>query len=112
MRKIALLFRSSILFDIVYKKNLGGNRDGFIATSIPIVNKTTLSQVKSLVNIAIENQTDCILMFHSIVNKESKYANDMWSWSSVKFAALCKWLKQEEIQGRLDVKRTIDLFQR
>ncbi len=111
IRKLSHLSHSDYLYCKAYNNHIGGIQDGFIATSVPIVNNATTSQVKSLINMAMRSNQDCILMLHSIVKKGNPFCDDMWRWDCEKFDCLCNWLKNEQDKGALIVTRNIDLLQ-
>lgn len=110
VRKIAHKIRSNYLYCMVYKKDLGGLKDGFVAISIPVIHTTSVNQVKSLVREAEKEQKDCILMFHSIIPREEPFYDNMWSWDRDNFEDLCRWLQNERNDGMLKVTTMMHLL--
>ena len=53
---------------------------------------------------------DCVFMFHSIVLSKDQYYSDLWSWDAEKFDELCKWLKREQSDKKIQVVTTIEMF--
>lgn len=109
IRKVAHISHNKQLYNMAFKNNIGGIRDGFIAASIPIIRSTTVDQVKYLIERSKARETDCILMFHSILAKGMEYYDDLWSWDADSFDGLCKWLDLERKKQTIDVVKTIDL---
>ena len=110
VRKVAHLTHSKKLYCKAFYDNLGGLEHGFIATSIPILHKTTIGQIIALIVKAKKEGKDCILMFHSVLNPGEEYYNKLWSYDATKFEELCAYLSAEMALGSINVLKTKDLI--
>lgn len=85
----------------------------FVVYSVPVMHNARLRQVKGVVKQAIIQKSDCVLMFHSVLNSDSPYYVDTWTWDRRRFDELCAWLKELEIQMKIrvgnDTKRGLDI---
>ena len=71
---------------------------------ISITNKTSLHQIKYLLN-NMQDETCVILIFHSL--SENKVCiNDRWCWNSTAFESLCEFVRDNKII----TLRNADLF--
>lgn len=109
IRKVAHISHNKRFYNMAFKNNIGGIKDGFIAASIPIVHSATVDQVKYLIEKSKSQETDCILMFHSILSNGMEYYDDIWSWDADSFDELCRWLDLERKKHALDIVKTIEL---
>lgn len=111
-RKTAAYTGSARLYEKAFNASVGMNLNHFVYYSVPVMNKATTEQVICLLNNAVMNKKDCILMFHSILGKEAPFYNNTWSWDKNKFIQLCAWLSKEKTMGILSVEKTMDLVER
>lgn len=109
-RKIAYYTGSKSLFIDVFKDSLLIEEDKYILYSIPILHNTSVAQVKAIIEHSVNANQDCILMLHSIVDTDSAYYNDTWSWDVNRFRQLCGFLhelKENNVVNIVDVKSLI-----
>ena len=66
--------------------------------------------IKYIVNKAIENKTDCLLILHSICKKGHPLEHDLYSWEWEKFEALCVYIHSLEVKGKLKSVLSKDLI--
>ena len=64
----------------------------------------------AIVNKAIENKTDCLLILHSICKKGHPLEHDLYSWKWEKFEALCVYIHSLEVKGKLKSVLSKDLI--
>lgn len=110
MRRLAYLTKSSYLYKQGFQNSLETLSNPFVLHSIPIMNKATVDQVQGIVQEAIKKKKDCILMFHSIVESDSPFIYDDWSWDRKKFEELCEWLVELSVKKMIKLLKTEDLI--
>lgn len=110
IRKLAYLTKSTYLYKKGFQASLEVVSDQFVLHSIPVMNRTTVNQVKTIISEAIYQQKDCILMFHSIVSEGNPYFNDTWSWDRKKFNELCEWLVEMSSKSKIQLLTIGDLI--
>ncbi len=101
------IFKSKKIFYGLNKKLLFDFNDkSKLIYGISITNRTTVNQIKHLINKMPKNSY-AILIFHSVLNKQDKgYGKDKWYWSTKKFRKLVVFLTNSNIK----VIRTKDIF--
>ena len=82
----------------------------FISTLLGNIVTILLSKIKYIVNKAIENKTDCLLILHSICKKGHPLEHDLYSWEWEKFEALCVYIHSLEVKGKLKSVLSKDLI--
>lgn len=98
-RKIHFPFFYYWVYKYTYFKD-----NNFLIYSVPVVKDNKLKEVKYLINKAVKEDKSYILMFHSILKKDEKYYNDLYSWDYNDFKKLCEFLKSLESEKKLKVK--------
>ena len=108
--KAAMKTRSKVLFIHPIKTSLAKIGKDRCVYSIPILHAHTLEQVIYLVDYAVAKNLDCIFMFHSILEWNMPYYEDMFSWDYERFTGLCEYLVCLRDKGQIKNIRNIDLF--
>lgn len=107
LRKISNLSGTSFFFKLsLYNYKLLEMNTSFFY-SIPITKKTTLKQLIDLLKYFSNKNKDCILMFHSILQKGEELYNDNWSWDYDDFRELCLFLNNND---SIEVVTNYDLY--
>lgn len=110
MRKLGRILKLKSCFIHAYYDTLMSEPDGIALYSVPILNSTSLNQVKGLVDKAVKEKKLCILMFHSIVKHTDEFASDPWSWNYDKFEGLCQYLHELTLSDKAKVQTCRDAF--
>lgn len=108
--KLAILTHSNVMFYASIKKSLQVVGTSMCVYSIPVLHNLTVEQIKYAIMKAETQKLDCVFMFHSIVLSKDQYYSDLWSWDAEKFDELCKWLKREQSDKKIQVVTTIEMF--
>lgn len=103
MKKMCRHLKLPFLYAFGYANAFLSNKDNYILFSIPIKKSTSLKQSIAIVNLAKFLKKDCILMFHSISDKN----DELWTWPRKRFIKLCDYLKQDD---RINVCTTMELI--
>lgn len=112
IRRFNRILHLPLLYSWVNKDSIEYGGD-FLLHSFPVIRDNKIQEVKGLISKLINNSDKdqvCILMFHSILNRGEPYYEDLFSWDYESFEALCKYLKAEEVNGKLILCKTADLF--
>lgn len=110
IRKINQYLHSPSVFGWIYKDTLLGKEDIFVLFSVPVLKRTSLNEVKYLVEKAVDKDQPLILMFHSILKQKEDFYDDTWTWDYDDFYKLCRYLKEMEILGKIRLSKTIDFI--
>ncbi len=98
IQKMARICGSRNLFLAVYKKTVDETEKDYpIIRSVPVLRDNTCGQIEKLIRFCQKKNRWCVLCFHSIVEKDSLYASDNFSWSMDKFVSLCGFIKNHGI---------------
>lgn len=108
-RKISRIIPAPFFYRYAYQDTLMDAAPDGVLYSIPVLSSVTVNQLKAILSEAIKTKKDCILMFHSIVEKGN--ARDNWKYEVDKFNALCHFLKDKQDEGRLQVATSMDIVQ-
>ena len=101
VRKFATLTKSSSLFCYFYRDVLNKTIiNNYILRSVPIMKQNSLSQIKAIIDTAIENKSWVILMFHSVLDKNEDGYVENFSWPLEDYQKLCEYiqLKNKDIE--------------
>lgn len=109
IRKLAHLSKSTWLYRLGYQDSLETSSGRFVFHSIPVMNRATVNQVKTIIEKAVYQKKVCVLMFHSIVGDDSPYFHDTWSWDRRKFEDLCEWLVKMSSDNRVQLSTMKEL---
>ena len=109
-RKISRIIPAPFFYRYAYQDTLMDKAPDGVLYSIPVLSSVTVNQLKAILSKAIKTKKTCILMFHSIVEKGS--ARDNWEYEVDKFDALCRFLKDKQDEGLLQVKTTMEIVNR
>lgn len=86
-----------------------GSYGRFVPSAV-MYHDTSLDQVLSLIDLAIDEQAGLVLMFHR-VKKEGEYNYDeLWNYDFDQTLRLLDYLVQKQAEGKLAVCTTRDLF--
>lgn len=108
-RKISRIIPTPFFYRYAYQDTLMDEAPVGVLYSIPVLSSVTVNQLKAILSEAIKTKKTCILMFHSIVEKGS--ARDNWEYEVDKFDALCRFLKDKQDEGLLQVKTSLNIVQ-
>ena len=109
IRKVSRVLSFPFLYRWAYSDTLMNNVEDDIIYSVPVLSSVTVSQLKSLIDAAIEKKKVCVLMFHSIV--EDGNSHDNWDYEKGKFEDLCKYLFALQEKGKLEVVTSLKAYQ-
>ena len=104
------IFRSRTGFISAYKETLIKPIENNILFCLPIMRRTTISQLIGAIKWANHRGHSIIILFHSILNKEQPYYKDAWTWDVKRFRKLCKHLDTHRNDGDYYLSTTIDGF--
>lgn len=111
IRKISRICGFKWPLYITYKNTLAHIvEDGYFLHGVPVLLDNSFDQIKYIVNKAIENKTDCLLILHSICKKGHPLEHDLYSWEWEKFEALCVYIHSLEVKGKLKSVLSKDLI--
>ena len=108
-RKISRGIPTPFFYRYAYQDTLMDTAPNGVLYSIPVLSSVTVNQLKAILSEAIKTKKTCILMFHSIVEKGN--ARDNWEYEVDKFDALCRFLKDKQDEGLLQVATSMDIVQ-
>ena len=106
-RKISRIIPAPFFYRYAYQDTLMDEAPNGVLYSIPVLSSVTVNQLKAILSEAIKTKKACILMFHSIVEKGC--ARDNWEYEVDKFDALCRFLKDKQDEGLLQVATSMDI---
>lgn len=109
--KLSYITHSKLLFYISAKRSLQIVGSNMHVYSIPVLHNHTIRQLKYTIMKAEMLNLDCVFMFHSIMTAQDRYYNDLWTWDVKKFEELCRWLKAEQDNNRIQVIKNIEVFE-
>lgn len=105
-RKAAAMTGNKKLFTLGFSNALMDLKDQYILYSVPVMYGAKLEQICAIVQQAIAENKDCILMFHSILRPTEPYYENTWSWDYDQFLALCDYLVAMRKQGKIELCTT------
>ena len=108
-RKISRIIPAPFFYRYAYQDTLMDTAPNGVLYSIPVLSSVTVNQLKAILSEAIKTKKACILMFHSIVEKDN--ARDNWEYEVDKFDALCRFLKDKQDEGLLRVETSLNIVQ-
>lgn len=109
-RKIGRLVHLKLLYKIAYRDTLMRFSRNKIVHSIPVMGDTSLEQLLGIIDSAISDRANVVLMFHSVVENTAGF--DQWAWSRDKFEGLCDYICKKRNEGKLTVCTTADMFRK
>lgn len=107
-RKISRIIPTPFFYRYAYQDTLMDEAPNGVLYSIPVLSSVTVNQLKAILSEAIKTKKACILMFHSIVEKGN--AQDNWEYEVDKFDALCRFLKDKQDKGLLQVDTSMNIY--
>ena len=108
-RKISRIIPTPFFYRYAYQDTLMDTAPNGALYSIPVLSSVTVNQLKAIISKAIKAKKACILMFLSIVEKGC--ARDNWEYEVNKFDALCRFLKDKQDEGLLQVETSLNIVQ-
>ena len=108
-RKFSRIIPAPFFYRYAYQDTLMDTAPDGVLYSIPVLSSVTINQLKAILSEAIKTKKACILMFHSIVEKGS--ARDNWEYETDKFDVLCRFLKDKQDEGLLQVETSLNIVQ-
>lgn len=110
LRKINRKLNIPQLFYYVYKNSNVKQNDTFLFHSVGIIKDTKLKEIKYLVTKAIEEDKNFILMFHSILEHNEKFYDDLFSWDRNDFIELCDFLVGLQKNKKIEICKVKDFI--
>ncbi len=110
MRKINRVLKKNWINGIVYKECYVKKEDDFVYPSIPVTYEMTVKNVEFLIQNAIKNNQDLILMFHSVCKQGEAYDADFWTWNYDSFMNLCAYLKRQVDMRKISVVKMQEMI--
>lgn len=107
-RKISRIIPTPFFYRYAYQDTLMDEAPNGVLYSIPVLSSVTVNQLKAILSEAIKTKKACILMFHSIVEKGN--AQDNWEYEVDKFDALCRFLKDKQDKGLLQMDTSMNIY--
>lgn len=107
---MARITKSKKLFLKCYRDSAMSVLNSYYLSAIIIHKKTTLNQVKAIVDFCINSQRWAILEFHGIDKVGSKEYEEIFCWSEEDFVKLCDYLQYQQDSGKLDVENPIEII--
>lgn len=107
-RKLSRILKWPWIYRLAFQDSLITEVDKNRLYSIPVLASATIGQVKALLLQAIKEKKACILMFHSIVPRNT--VRNTWDYPSETFEAICKMLSDFQSKNMLEVKTVMDLY--
>lgn len=112
VRKISRIWGLKWPLYWTYKKTFSNTvEDGYLVHGFGVLRDHSLLQIKYLINKAVENNLDIVLIMHSICKPDHNLANNLYSWDWTKFDELCKYIRYMEKKGLLKSTKTKELIQ-
>lgn len=111
VRKVSRIFGLKWLFYITYKNTLDNIvEDNYFVHGVPVLLDNSFEQIKYIIGKAVQNNTDCLLILHSICKKGHPLEHDLYSWDWEKFKKLCVYIQALEKKGMVKSSLTRELI--
>lgn len=108
VRKMSRVIPHPFFYKLAYKDTLMDRVEEDLIYSVPVLSSITVSELMSLVRMAIKKNKLLVLMFHSIMEEDNM--RDCWDYSTDKFRLLCKSIADLRDEGQLDVVTTMEAY--
>lgn len=109
-RRGSRILRLNSLFSCAYRETLMQERDGMIIYSVPVLHEIEAKQICHLIDIAIQEKKLCVLMFHSITNKQEKGYHSHWAWETKRFASVIHYIARKRELGQLEIHTVMNAY--
>lgn len=101
IRKLNSYLHLPILYGWIYRDTLLDDADDFVLYSVPVLNSTSVEELKHLLDLAIRKDKSVIFMFHSIQKKGEAYDHDTWTWEYDKLYGFCQHIRKLHAAGMI-----------
>lgn len=110
LRRLARIVKFKFLFRFVYSETIQLTKRGVVLFSVPILKETTVDQIIELIKYTCKKRGLCVLMFHSIQPKGTKFYSDNWTYDFKKFEQLCRKIAELRDEEKIEVKTTSQAY--
>lgn len=94
IRKISRIFHFQRIYASTYVTTLEYTiENNYLVHGVPVLNDNTVGQLKTIIQTAIKNENDVVLIFHSILPSGEYMSDDNWTWNEKKYIELCQYIK-------------------
>lgn len=110
LRRFNRVLKNSWIYYFVYKQSEVRKEDNFVLHSAIVTKYDTLKNIKYFIEKAIKNNKSYIFMYHSILKPNEDFYTDTYSWDYNTFVELCKYLKELEKNGNIEIVMVKDML--
>lgn len=108
LRKASRIVKWPWIYKVAYQDTLMDKVEDNILYSIPVLSSVTTKQMKAVIQAAIEQKKVCVLMFHSIIPRES--IRNSWDYPTDSFESICKLLSGYQEKKQLEVTTVMSAY--